>query len=102
MLHDFSYRYATPDGRRRLMTAVVHWGPGADKTWEVDTWTCNSRALPSFNYARAATTTIVIGHLLASMTKRIRQPDQTEDFKVFCVGHSLGGHVCGFSGKEYR
>jgi hypothetical protein len=49
------------------------------------------------NYWRAAHNTIAVGKALASVIKNIGL-DATSD--IYCVGHSLGSHVCGFCGKQ--
>lgn len=55
----------------------------------------------SLNYGKASISTMVMGHLLASLAKRV-QPDITGNLKTFCIGYSLGGQLCGFAGKDYR
>ena len=85
--------------------ASADWGPWGEasqspsKVFKPKIDTCISAILPSgwFNYAKAATTTIVIGHLLARLAEKVQPVDKT-----FCIGHSLGGHICGFAGKDYR
>ena len=96
---DLAYflRYTTSE--RRVIGAIVGWDPGASKI-RIH-WTCFTRDFPYFNYARAATTTMVMGHLLATLAEGV-QPDMRGDLKVFCIGHSLGSHVCGYAGKGYR
>ena len=42
---------------------------------------------------------MVIGHALGKLTESIYSASSKQNVKSFCVGHSLGGHVCGFSGK---
>jgi pancreatic lipase-related protein 1 len=49
------------------------------------------------NYYQAAHNTIAVGKALASVIKNIGL-DATTD--IYCVGHSLGSHVCGFCGKQ--
>ena len=42
---------------------------------------------------------MVIGHALGKLTESIYSASSKQNVKSFCVGHSLGGHVCGFTGK---
>ena len=49
-------------------------------------------------YLSSASTTMVIGNMLRILTKNIRA--KIEGMKTFCIGHSLGAHICGFSGKQ--
>ena len=49
-------------------------------------------------YLSSASTTVVIGDLLRILTKNIYS--QIENIKTFCIGHSLGAQICGFSGKR--
>ena len=44
---------------------------------------------------------MVMGHLLARLAEKI-QVSISGNFKTFCIGHSLGGQLCGFAGKDYR
>ena len=108
----YSYcRYGTND--RRIIVASVDWGPwgagdeskgksrlrGAPKPPKPESeildmsehFTCNWK-----DYATAATNTMVIGRMLSFLAKKV------ESDMTFCIGHSLGGHICGFAGKEYR
>ena len=50
-------------------------------------------------YSSAAATTMVIGHALGKLTESIHEGSNNSNMKTFCVGHSLGAHVCGFTGK---
>jgi len=45
---------------------------------------------------------MVTGHLLGTLTSWIVEYTSTPDLKSFCIGHSLGAHVCGFAGKTRR
>lgn len=49
------------------------------------------------NYYKSAADTPIVGRFLGLLTKQIKE-DNTH-IKTFCIGHSLGAHVCGFSGK---
>ncbi len=50
-----------------------------------------------------ASTTTVVGHLLATLINEIKaKASGINTIKTFCVGHSLGAHVCGFAGKSLR
>ena len=81
--------------------ASVDWGPWGEesrgksrafKPKSLGALTC------SFDdYATATTNTMVIGRVLSFLAKTA-----TGSFKTFCIGHSLGGHICGFAGKDLR
>ena len=48
---------------------------------------------------------MVTGHLLGTLTNWIVSPYGDEwvpNLKSFCIGHSLGAHVCGFTGKARK
>ena len=53
------------------------------------------------NYIKAATTSMVMGHLLARLASRIEN-SISGNLKTYCIGGSLGGQLCGFAGKDYR
>ena len=59
--------------------------------------------LPSFSsttgYSKAASNTMVVGHALGRLTESIYSFAGRGNLKSFCVGHSLGSHICGFTGK---
>ena len=50
-------------------------------------------------YSRAASNTMIVGNALGELMKSIYSSAEKEHVKSFCVGHSLGSHVCGFTGK---
>ena len=50
-------------------------------------------------YSASASNTMVIGNALGKLTESIYSSSAKANVKSFCVGHSLGGHVCGFTGK---
>ena len=45
---------------------------------------------------------MVIGHALGKLTESIYSSSTKQNVKSFCVGHSLGSHVCGFTGKTKK
>jgi hypothetical protein len=49
-------------------------------------------------YGCAAHNTIAVGIEIASMINILN----LNPSYVHCIGHSLGSHVCGFCGKEYK
>ena len=53
-------------------------------------------------YSRAASSTMIIGHALGKLTESIDLFSESKSVKTFCVGHSLGSHVCGFTGKTKK
>ena len=42
---------------------------------------------------------MAVGNLIGKLTAFIQ--GKASQLKAFCIGHSLGAHVCGFAGKEY-
>ena len=50
-------------------------------------------------YSAAAANTMVVGHALGKLMESIYSSAAKDNVKSFCIGHSLGGHVCGFTGK---
>ena len=52
------------------------------------------------NYLKAAPNTMLIGYLLGQLHEILMTelPDNCNS-KTFCIGHSLGAHVCGYMGK---
>ena len=53
-------------------------------------------------YSSSAANTMVIGNALGKLTESIYSSSMKQNVKSFCVGHSLGGHVCGFTGKTKK
>ena len=49
-------------------------------------------------YSSAASNTMIVGNALGKLTESIYETSN-QNVKTFCVGHSLGAHVCGFTGK---
>ena len=56
--------------------------------WELDA--------ASLNYEQVSPKTKVVGQELADLIKKLGL-DSSKN--VYCIGHSLGAHVCGFCGK---
>ena len=50
-------------------------------------------------YLSAASNTMVVGHLLGLLTQDIMTAFESSQVKTMCIGHSLGSHICGFTGK---
>ena len=49
---------------------------------------------------RAALNSMVVGNMVGKLTANIGR--QLANLKTFCIGNSLGAHLCGFAGKEYK
>ena len=45
---------------------------------------------------------MIVGHALGKLTESIVSSSEERNLKTFCVGHSLGSHVCGFTGKTKK
>ena len=50
-------------------------------------------------YSSSASNTMIIGNALGKLTESMYSSSAKQNIKSFCIGHSLGGHVCGFTGK---
>ena len=83
-------------GSSWLHLTGVHGGERSRNILSLDYYSCKSD-----NYATATANTMVVGRLLSFLVKKV-QPDIADTLKTFCIGHSLGGHICGFAGKHYR
>ena len=85
--------------------ASVDWGPwGEESKGKSRAFKPKSLgALTCYNddFAKATTNTMVIGRIISFLAKKV-QPNIPGSLKTFCIGHSLGGHICGFAGKDYR
>ena len=53
-------------------------------------------------YSTAAANTMVIGNALGKLTEAMYASTKNKKLKSFCIGHSLGSHVCGFTGKTKK
>ena len=53
-------------------------------------------------YSSAAANTMLIGNALGKLTESIYSSSTKDNVKSFCIGHSLGGHICGFTGKTKK
>ena len=67
---------------------------GLKESWKF--WACFVSG-----YKKATTTSVVMGHLLGRLSEEIRDR-MSGNFKTFCIGLSLGGQICGLTGKNYR
>jgi len=86
-----------------LVVGVVSWGLGS-QAYMVEVKTGKGligwKSCHVSNYAIAAANTMVVGHSLGLLTSWLVD-DINSNGKIFCLGHSLGGHVCGFAGKTF-
>ena len=67
-----------------------------------DVFTCSSWGIGSIDWsgwATVASNTMVVGHALGKLTESLYGSITNGNLKTFCIGHSAGAHVCGFSGK---
>ena len=64
----------------------------------MSTFTCSEVGAIA-GYLSAASNTMVVGHLLGLLTQDIMYRLEPSKTKTICIGHSLGSHVCGFTGK---
>ena len=67
-----------------------------------DAFLCTSYGIGSADisgYSTAASNTMIVGHALGKLAESLYAADSNGALKVFCIGHSLGSHVCGFAGK---
>lgn len=56
-----------------------------------------------FYYPTAAQCRIrIVGEYTAKYLKELLHDHQIESTSVYCVGHSLGAHICGFVGKYLK
>ena len=51
-------------------------------------------------YGRASANTWPVGNILAYVNKEIA--NTSDNINTFCIGHSLGAHMCGFFGKMVK
>ena len=63
---------------------VISWKKGAGK----------------LRYPEAASTTRVVGAIVARMMEYLTTEADTQWEDIWCVGHSLGSHVCGHAGMR--
>ena len=98
-------RYNTND--RRIVVASVDWGPWGEENkgnsstaFKPRSW--GALACNNDDYATAAANTMVVGRILSFLAKVVRREVEGSCVRTFCTGHSLGSHICGFAGKNYR
>ena len=60
---------------------------------------CCTQSVVAGAYGVAAANTWPIGNILAYVNEKIVPSRESNLFKTFCIGHSLGSHLCGFFGK---
>ena len=117
-LKNILIKYYSKDNVRRIIVGIVDWKFGSiGGTYSL--WNNNFRSghrsnlmcsnvgyiidkLPHgrSNYLKAAPTTMLIGYLLRQLHEILMTelPDHINS-KTFCIGHSLGAHICGYMGK---
>ena len=75
--------------KENVNVIVVAWGNGA--------------AFP--HYINASSNIRVVGREISVLTLKmatIFYPSGTDQFKIHCIGHSLGSHICGHAGEASR
>jgi len=97
----FLSRYATTG--RSVIFSEVNWSHAAKGEEQGDNRMSPTEMLCSelgaqLGYLEAASNTMVVGHLLGLLTEDVVNLG-ISNLTTMCVGHSLGGHVCGFTGK---
>ena len=65
---------------------IVGWGKGAD----------------ILNYMKAVANTRMMGMEISHIMANLVQNGGASLDKMWCVGHSLGAHICGRAGKEQK
>ena len=102
-----------------IVVGLVYWKHGARGSWVTSIINsrstnsilsmvgkyaiCCTRITETTRYGYAASNTWAIGNILAYVNQAVieisRQPKR---IKTFCIGHSLGAHLCGFFGKMVK
>jgi len=54
------------------------------------------------NYAQSASDTRTVGAAVAQLARRLVIKNLITRKQLWCMGQSLGAHVCGNAGKKYR
>jgi hypothetical protein len=88
-----SSRSTTPD---YITQIIENFKQGDEKSLQ-DAICCSS-----VSYGTAAPNTWAIGNILAYVNKQIAYTVMPNKIKTFCIGHSLGAHLCGFFGKMVK
>ena len=52
------------------------------------------------NYLQGASNTRAVGALIAQVMRHLLTVEGTTSGRLWCVGHSLGSHVCGHAGMK--
>jgi len=65
---------------------IVGWFRGALELW----------------YPQAASNTRVVGREIGNVARNLVEKGGTKASNIWCVGHSLGSHVCGHAGSWYK
>ena len=69
---------------------------------------CTNRAIPGkphkclLYYPTAAANTWPIGNILAYVSHELVKDMKKKKISTFCIGHSLGSHLCGFFSKRVK
>ena len=65
---------------------VVQWDLGSD----------------NLNYAQSASDTRSVGAYIGLVARNLIQHGGSQRSRLYCVGHSLGAHVCGHAGSTEK
>ena len=54
------------------------------------------------NYSQSASDTRTVGAAVALMARHLVNGRNITRRNLWCIGHSLGAHICGIAGKKFR
>ena len=93
-------------GIGNTVVGVVIWSRGSKSRglFERETWFLHRDVVCCYSswvreYGVAAANTWPIGNVLAYVNEKIVSTHNSKALKTYCIGHSLGSHLCGFFGK---
>ena len=88
---DRAHKYSTANRNRRESSSI-------------EKLICCFPVGPTVGYGHAAANTWQVGNILGYLNEAVFKSDNRMTFKMqtYCIGFSLGSHVCGFFGKTIK
>ena len=56
----------------------------------------------TIDYPQAASNTRLVGAFMARIARALNTKRGTDPMTMWCIGHSLGGHLCGHAGARFK